>query len=122
LSEIQKIKRTVTGVDRVVGVRVQARNKKNKIGRAYREAEFTIVFGYGVDDEGSMLDWIKKNKGEKHLAEGFSLADYAGALRSARERGERDIVRDIQSDLRKAVTARWNEIEDALAPTMRKYD
>ena len=120
LSEIQKIKRTVTGVDRIVGVHVRARNKKNKVGKPFRETDFTILFNYGVDDGSSMLDWIKKNKGEKHL-NGTSLDDYATTLKRARIDKERDVVNGIERELADICKARWAEIEEALEPPMSKY-
>lgn len=120
LSEIKKIKRTVTGVDRIVGVEIRARNRKNKIGKPFRETDLTILFNYGVDDHQSMLDWIKKNKGEKHL-NGTNLDGYADALRIARKDRDRDMLNGIQKELAGACQARWLEIEQALEPSMSKY-
>ena len=120
LSEIKKIKRTVTGVDRIVGVHVRARNKKNKVGRPFRETDFTIMFNYGVDDAVSMLDWIKTNKGERHL-NGTSLDDYATVLKRARADKDREVVSGIEKELANICRARWEEIEDALSPSMSKY-
>ena len=116
LSELKKISRVHTGVTRVVGVEVLARNKKNKLGRAYRQGEFSILFNYGVDDEQSMLDWLKKNKGEHMLPEGNKW------YREARRNRERETVEGVRAELRNAVVARWEEIEDALAPSMSKYE
>jgi len=120
LSEIQKIKRTVTGVERIVGVNVRARNKKNKVGRPFRETDFTILFSYGVDDEQSMLDWLKKNKGERHLTD-MSLEECGGLLKRARADKDREVVNGLHAELARTCRARWEEIEDALEPAMRKY-
>ena len=57
--------------DRDVGVSVEARIKKNKYTGKLRQVEFDILFDYGVDDVGSMIDWMikekfwKKAKGDK---------------------------------------------------------
>ena len=119
LAQITSIKKTVTKVERTVGVKIRARNKKNKIGKPYRQVDFTILFSYGVADEVSMLDWIKENKGEDLLPE--SLASYPKRLETAQKDRDRDTVKTIRDELRTAVIARWEEIEAALEPTMRKY-
>lgn len=119
LSEIKKITREVTGVKRVVGVEVLARNKKNKVGKPFRQAEFSLLFNYGIDDEASMIDWLKKNKGEDLLPE--PLANYTKLLNAARNQRDRLAVGQISADLRHATLARWDEIETALEPPMSKY-
>jgi recombination protein RecA len=120
LSEIGKIKRQTVGVERVVGVRVLARTKKNKVGTPFREAELAILFGYGIDDEFSMLDWLKKNKAEELLP--LPAASLRGQLSKAREARDRDKVAEIAQTLQAAVQTRWREIEAALEPPMRKYE
>lgn len=121
LSEVKKIKRTVTGVDRIVGVEVKARNRKNKVGIPFRETEFTLLFGYGVDNHISMVDWIKKNKGEHHLPDGLILADYGKEISRARHAKDRETLNLLETTLTTACMARWREIEEALAPPISKY-
>ena len=58
LAEIEKLKNK----DRIVGVGIKAKIKKNKIAKPFREAIFPILFGYGIDDMGSMVDFLKDNK------------------------------------------------------------
>lgn len=43
---------------RIIGVNIRARFKKNKCGKPFREAEFPIIFDYGVDDLKSMADYL----------------------------------------------------------------
>jgi recombination protein RecA len=119
LAEIAKIKRTITKVERVTGVKVLANNKKNKIGIPFRRAGMTISFGYGVDDEISMHDWLKENKGEELLPR--SLAEYPKLIWSARAAKDRVSFDGLHQELRMAVLARWEEIEEALRPPMKKY-
>lgn len=122
LSEIKKLSRVVSGVQRVTGVEIRAKNKKLKIrtGKPFREADFSILFGYGIDDEQSMMDWLKKNKGDKRFD--MPLDECARELRKAREVEDRDAVMLLRSALRDAVAAHWAYIEEELAPPMRKYE
>lgn len=60
LAQLEKLKRTIKGITRVTGTKVKATIEKNKIALPYREAEFSVLFGHGIDDEASCLDFIKK--------------------------------------------------------------
>ena len=119
LAQKSTLKKIVTKVERTVGVVVVARNKKNKIGKPFRQVEFTLLFSYGVADEISMHDWLKANGGTDLLPE--SHDSYPKRLEAAQKSGDRTAVDTIRDELRAAVTARWEEIEDALEPPLRKY-
>jgi recombination protein RecA len=120
LAELKKLKRTVTKVERVVGVQVRCQCKKNKCGKPFREANVTILHNYGVDDETSMLDWIKENKAEELLPEPF--VNYSKSIPAAKQHGDRKELGFLQEQLKRAVYTRWAEIDDALAPPMSKYE
>jgi recombination protein RecA len=119
LAVTQKIKKTVRGIDRVIGNKVIAKVKKNKVGPPFRETDISIIFSYGVDDEISMLEWLVKNKG------GGLLPRSADAIKkellAAREAQDRSAVRAIHQTLGNAVIDHWTDIEEALAPPMRKH-
>jgi len=119
LHELAKIPRTVSGVERVVGIRVRFRNKKNKLGPAFAEAELSILFNYGVDDELSMVNWLKRNKYEGQLSYGFDA--YPAALGRLRRARDMDKLAALREELVTATTTRWQEIADAMAPPLRKY-
>lgn len=115
------IERTALSAKRVVGVHVVARNKKNKVGMPFRQAEFPILFNYGVDDETAMLDWLELHKAGAELPEGESLAGIKKRVEVARRTGDRATLLTMQQLLRAAVTKRWREIETLLKPEMPKY-
>jgi hypothetical protein len=121
LAEIGKIKRTVSGVERVVGAHVKARCKKNKVGMAYREVELTVIFSYGVDDELSMIDWLAKNKGLSLLAGAPSDKELKRSLGDARSRRDVGGVAELREYLRAGVYEHWLGIETALEPPLSKY-
>jgi recombination protein RecA len=119
LAEIGKIKKTVHGAERVVGVNVLCKTKKNKIAPPFRECEIVIYFNYGVDDEESMINWLRKNPKAGVLKDELdaTLAD----LRAARKEKDTGSKREIAKWLRTVVTTHWMKIEDALKPTHSKY-
>lgn len=119
LVEIGKVQRTLHSQKRVVGVNVLARNRKNKLGLPFREAEFELLFQYGIADEQSMLDWLKKHKAESLLHE--PLATFSRRLAAAMEQQDRAAVRAINNQLADAVAECWYAIEEELRPPMRKY-
>lgn len=121
LHELKKERREVSGVERTVGVRVRAQNKKNKLGEPFRQADFLLVFNYGVDDELSNIEWLRHNKAEQNGLM-VPLDRYAMAVRRAREKRDLDLLSKYASELRAATRGRWLEIEDALRPPLRKYE
>jgi recombination protein RecA len=119
LAEVGKIQRQVLGNKRVIGLEVKARTKKNKVGIPFRDAELLVIFSYGIDDEKSMLGWLKEQKQLGKLA--LTEQEYLSALDDARKNKERDILADLRDELVQVVDWQWDRIEAALAPSMSKY-
>jgi recombination protein RecA len=120
LAELGKIKRTARGVERVVGTKVKAQAKKNKVAMPYRDCELEIIFNYGIDDEVSMLNWLKTNKADNLLP--LPPAEFLKDLRDARAEGDRDAVEVLCDLLLDAVQERWLAVEADLKPSMSKYE
>lgn len=117
LSELNKIQKTVSGSKYVIGTHIKARNKKLKVGVPYREAEMTLWFGYGLDDEGSMLDYLSDNK----VLSTAEADDYYKNLYEARRLEDREWIEAINSALREMVADHWDSVELQLAAPIRKY-
>jgi RecA/RadA recombinase len=121
LSERGQEKRVVSGVERVAGINVRVQCRKNKIGEPFRSVDMLIVFNYGVDDELSNIEWLKKNRADDADLS-IPLDRYAMAVRKARDARDHKQLMQYGSELRAATIARWRAIEDALAPPVRKYE
>lgn len=115
LYEMGKLKRQVLNNERVYGIRVKARYERNKTAKPWREAEFPIVFDYGVDDIRSMVEWIYGTGKKKVKWEGKEYTRDA-LIKKAHE------TPSIRKDLEDEVEMRWLEIEERLQPKTRKYE
>ncbi len=107
LSETQKIKKTVKGIERPYGVNIKAKCKKNKISLPYRECEFPILFGYGIDDYTANINFLSKVKGS---FDELGITDVKKIDKTAMQ----DIIRDH-------VIKVWAETEEPFLPKERKY-
>ena len=113
IATIEKLKKTFRGHERVFGVRGKATFKRNKVAKPFRIADFTVLFDYGVDDVGSMVDYLYGPK--------VKNIDWNGA-----EFKRQEFIEMIESDpvnedkLRELVEKDWHEIEAAVVPDRKK--
>lgn len=102
-------------VKRAVGVRVRVKSSKNHLGgKAPREVEFTIRFGFGVDDVNASLDWLyhhgksaKLGMTDKQIAQIEKLSDAE--------------YRKLGEKIRKVTYEAWDEVEASFEPSRKKY-
>ncbi len=97
LSQRKTLVRKIGKVTRVTGMWVHAKVDKNKVSVPFREADFPIKFGYGVDDHAANVAWLK----------------LIGI-------GEKEIPKDA-TELNNLVVQKWWELEKSFLPTKRKY-
>lgn len=87
-------KEATKGITRAVGIDVKAKVDKCKVGLPFREAEFPLMFGYGIDDEAACRAWLKKH-------------NYTDPVPTEK--------------LHAVVQKKWYEIENTFLPKKRKY-
>jgi len=117
LSHLKTIKKTAGGVERPIGIRIKAKCTKNKIGPAFRECEFTVRFGYGIDELSSAVEWLETVKKSKELLDGESAKSY---ITRVEKLGNKEYRAELKR-VRKVVKAAWNEIEARFEPERKKY-
>lgn len=118
LSHLKTLVRKVRGSKRATGVRIRAKCKKNKVVAPFRECDFTIRFGYGVDDLTANVEYLQEVK-RLSLA-GIKPANVDDYLDEAEELPD-DELHERQAMVKLAVQQAWEEIEEDVRPKRRKY-
>jgi recombination protein RecA len=116
LAEIKKITKTVKGVERPTGAWIRAKCKKNKISLPFRECDFPILFGFGVDSILANLVWLKDIKGG---LEGLEIDPKTINSLSTKIIEEQDF--SYMNKLESYTKDLWYETEKDFLPKSRKY-
>lgn len=116
LAHTKILNKTINSIERPYGVSIRARIKKNKISMPFREADFDFLFGYGVDDVGANIKWLKEINRFKDLTDG-DPKDYIKRLNSLTD----DEYRAEQQHVAELVKQIWVEVEETFLPKRAKY-
>ena len=117
LTEMGKVVKTIRGIKRPIGIDIGGRVKKNKVGLAYRDAKFTIRFGFGIDDLLSCMDWLKTVGGQDEVLDNDKLETFMTHM-CVCPKTEFDFQINRVHEI---VQRKWYEIEQEFMPQRRKY-
>jgi recombination protein RecA len=117
LAQTGTVARTINDSKHVIGINIRARCEKNKAGQAFREAEFPIMFGYGIDDVESCYAYVNANGGLKPLLGTMKSTAFLNAIRN-REKGWKILVEKLHNEAKQ----QWYTTQNKLLPKYRKYD
>lgn len=109
LTHVKRLHKTRDGIERPVGVIVQAKNEKNKVGTPFQDCKYPIMFRFGVDDVVSMLDWIVEAKRTKQFGQSIDACKKLAA-ESLKMNGAE--WRKLRLRLRKFVRPEWKKVDD----------
>lgn len=119
LANMGQIKKTRKSIERTVGVKVRAKLKKNKVGLPFREADFPIYFGFGVEDLVAGVDFLKQTKRLSDAGFGSDAAA-SGFLRNLNKLTDEEYF-EAREKVARAVRTVWHEIEQEFKPSRKKY-
>jgi recombination protein RecA len=117
LSHLKTLNKTIGGIKRATGVQVKVKCTKNKISLPFRECEFSIRFGYGIDDLSASLEFLEQAGKAKEVLNGTKLSTY---LTDADKLDDAEYRKQLIG-VRKAVRRTWREVDEKFAPPRRKY-
>lgn len=115
-----QIKKTVSKITRTIGVTIRAKTKKNKIGLPFRECTFDILFGYGIDDIGSSLEFLKA-AGELDKWDIGSTDQAIAAYKKNFSAMSHEQQAEERRNLSEIVRTVWFKIERSFLPKKGKY-
>ena len=118
LAEKQKQHKQSLGNKLVYGIKVRGRFKRNKTAKPFREADFDIIYDWGIDDVRSMADHLfgveKAKKGINWGGKDYEYLEFIEFVE--RNPNEYKALADT-------ITSRWNQAEKNVNPKYgrRKY-
>lgn len=118
LAHIETLKREISKVKRPYGVTIRAKCKKNKISLPFRECDFQFIFGYGIEDLGASVEWLKEvgRLKDVDIAQ-TQVKDYLKELESLTPKDYNTENTRVAKVVRKV----WREIEVSFLPKRAKY-
>lgn len=120
-----RIKKSVRGKQRQIGVLVKVSVKKNRMTGRERTVEVPILHSYGIDDVGSCIDYLVDEKEWSTEGKGMIEASGLGPV----FKGRRDTViakieqEGMVDDLKMLVQRVWDDVEKACeVDRKQRYD
>lgn len=108
-----KMKEEVKSRKNIYGIKVRAVVERSKVAPPWREAKFPILWNHGVDDVGSMADYLFGPQAKSYSFEGVKAArkiDFLAKLVDA----------ELTSELKQQAIEAWNKAEKISAEKHRR--
>jgi RecA/RadA recombinase len=121
----RKITKTVAEREQVVGVHCRIKTKKNRLTGKERMVEVPIYYDTGIDDIGSMVDFLTYWKFWSKAKGGLidATADFDGIKKRREDLIQWIEVNNLREDLEDIVEIAWADIEGRLTIERRnKYE
>lgn len=121
LAQTGKEKKGIDGVERITGINVRAKCKKNKIALPFRECDFTISFGFGIDDIKASVEWLCSI--DKHADLGMNNNDKRAItlfMKQVNALSDQDYSAK-RAEITDLVNQHWCQIEQKFLTTRKKY-
>ncbi len=118
LAQRGQIKKTIKGVERPIGIELRAKLDKNKVGLPFRQVDFELSFGYGIDDVPSCLDWLNSVKALDALD--LTKEGIKKFLKEVDAMNDADFDKTVRK-IHRVVQKKWYEIESEFMPRRKKY-
>ena len=118
LSHLGNIERKRSSQSRSIGVQIRAKCDKNKVALPFRQCDFRIRFGFGIEDLQANVAYLKEAKRLK--AAGLSIADGKELLRSTDDLSDVE-YKELLDTTQEAVRRVWMDTERSFLPPRRKY-
>ncbi len=105
-------------IKRPIGVQIKVKCDKNKVGLPFRECEFPIKFGFGVDDIGANISWLSDIGRLKELP--IEHENEKQLIEIIKEMNDQE-YRQASGVIAEKTKEIWREIDIDFLPTRTKY-
>jgi RecA/RadA recombinase len=114
LASVGKLRKTKGGP--IIGMQCRVNVTKNRITGKARSVEFPIYYDMGIDDIGSMVDWLVSEASGKHWKKtSGKIRAKELDIEAKREKLIRTIEEeDLEKELRLTAQKAWNKVEEGL--------
>jgi RecA/RadA recombinase len=106
VQEFEKMRATKLGEKKVYAIKSRIRVEKNKCAKPFREANFMILYDYGIDNINSMIDYLYGPKSKKIKFDGQSFNDRKEFIKFI-EGNEYERLLAEQTEIK------WQKVEEA---------